>query len=77
MNRVRTLSAAVAAALAMVFTAGAAVAGEFEFTGSLAGEFGLLHEASDFSGHRTRKLELAGRCDLGRKGQGRRRDRRA
>ena len=37
MNRIRTLSAPVAAA-ALAFAAGAAVAGEFELSGSLAGE---------------------------------------
>ncbi len=45
MSRVQTLSAPVAAALAMVFAAGAAMAGEFEFTGSLAGEIrAFVHE---------------------------------
>ncbi len=50
MSRVRTVSAPVAAAAAMAFAAGAAVAGEFEFTGSLVGEVRGFVQKPKFSG---------------------------
>ena len=49
MSRVRTLSAPVAAA-ALAFAAGAAVAGEFELSGSLAGEVRGFVETPKFPG---------------------------
>ncbi len=49
MSRVRTLSAPVAAA-ALAFAVGAAVAGEFEFTGSLVGEVRVFVQKPKFPG---------------------------
>ncbi len=57
MSRVRALIAPVAAAAALVLAAGAAAAGEFEFTGSVAGEVrGFVlryHRGEDYGRRRT------------------------